>query len=87
MNTHEGNMLLKHRIETLSALKMNQQNLSILISLQRWVLNIMAHTLYSRVFSKIRVLQQLTQWTMGNPDRIREKMEEQKDGEQTIWVR
>lgn len=37
------------------------------------------------VFTKIRVLQQLTQWTMGNPDRIREKMEEQKDHEQTIW--
>ena len=35
---------------------------------------------------QIRVLQQLTQWTMGNPDRIREKMEEQKDHEQTIWV-
>jgi hypothetical protein len=24
---------------------------------------------------------------MGNPDRIRERMEEQKDSEQTIWVR
>ncbi|KAG0649550.1 Histone-lysine N-methyltransferase [Hyphodiscus hymeniophilus] len=36
-------------------------------------------------FTKIRVLQQLTQWTMGNPDRIRERMEEQKDTEQTIW--
>jgi hypothetical protein len=23
---------------------------------------------------------------MGNPDRIRDKMEEQKDSEQTIWV-
>lgn len=37
------------------------------------------------VYTKIRVLQQLTQWTMGNPDRIREKMEEQKDTEQTSW--
>ncbi|TVY82800.1 Cat eye syndrome critical region protein 2-like protein [Lachnellula suecica] len=36
-------------------------------------------------FTKIRVLQQLTQWTMGNPDRTREKMDEQKDSEQTIW--
>ncbi|KAH6678388.1 hypothetical protein B0J14DRAFT_321330 [Halenospora varia] len=36
-------------------------------------------------FTKIRVLQQLTQWTMGNPDRIRERMEEQKDTDQTIW--
>lgn len=24
---------------------------------------------------------------MGNPDRIRERMEEQKDSEQTLWVR
>ncbi|TAQ88317.1 hypothetical protein B7494_g3340 [Chlorociboria aeruginascens] len=37
------------------------------------------------VFTKIRVLQQLTQWAMSNPDRIRERMEEQKDTEQTIW--
>ncbi|KAG9244811.1 hypothetical protein BJ878DRAFT_396260, partial [Calycina marina] len=37
------------------------------------------------IFTKIRVLQQLTQWTMGNPDRIRERMDEQKDWEQTMW--
>ncbi|RDL41951.1 uncharacterized protein BP5553_01930 [Venustampulla echinocandica] len=37
------------------------------------------------IFTKIRVLQQLTQWTMVNPDRIRERMEEHKDSEQTIW--
>ncbi|KAF8867048.1 hypothetical protein BDZ45DRAFT_710095 [Acephala macrosclerotiorum] len=37
------------------------------------------------IFTKIRVLQQLTQWTFVNPDKIREKMEEQKDTEQTIW--
>lgn len=37
------------------------------------------------IFTKLRVLQQLTVWTMGNPDRIRERMEEQKDSEQTIW--
>ncbi|KAI1005583.1 hypothetical protein K3495_g2635 [Podosphaera aphanis] len=37
------------------------------------------------VFTKIRVLQQLTQWIMKNPERIREKMDEQKDAEQTIW--
>ncbi|KAG4432218.1 hypothetical protein IFR05_012299 [Cadophora sp. M221] len=37
------------------------------------------------VFQKIRILQQLTIWTMGNPDRIRERMEEQKDTEQTLW--
>ncbi|EKD15940.1 uncharacterized protein L3040_003203 [Drepanopeziza brunnea f. sp. 'multigermtubi'] len=37
------------------------------------------------VFTKIRVLQQLTVWTMVNPDRIRERMEEQKDTEQTLW--
>ncbi|CZR60907.1 related to nasopharyngeal carcinoma susceptibility protein LZ16 [Phialocephala subalpina] len=37
------------------------------------------------IFTKIRVLQQLTQWTFVNPDKIREKMDEQKDAEQTIW--
>ncbi|CAM1507369.1 Fc.00g070100.m01.CDS01 [Cosmosporella sp. VM-42] len=37
------------------------------------------------VFTKIRVLQQLTQWTMIHPERIRDKMEEQKDTEQTNW--
>ncbi|KAK7416124.1 hypothetical protein QQX98_005452 [Neonectria punicea] len=37
------------------------------------------------VLTKIRVLQQLTQWTMIHPERIREKMEEQKDMEQTNW--
>lgn len=37
------------------------------------------------IFTKIRVLQQLTQWTMINPDRIRERMEEHKDSEQTFW--
>lgn len=36
---------------------------------------------------QIKVLQQLTQWTFTNPDRIRERMEEQKDSEQTYWVR
>ncbi|KAH8735374.1 hypothetical protein BGZ61DRAFT_526472 [Ilyonectria robusta] len=37
------------------------------------------------VLTKIRVLQQLTQWTMIHPERIRDKMEEQKDTEQTNW--
>ncbi|KAM5356341.1 hypothetical protein ACJ41O_002987 [Fusarium nematophilum] len=37
------------------------------------------------IFTKIRVLQQLTQWTMIHPERVREKMEEQKDVEQTSW--
>ena len=35
---------------------------------------------------QLHVLQQLTCWTLGNPDRIRERMEEQKDSEQTYWV-
>ncbi|KAM0322821.1 hypothetical protein ACHAQA_009162 [Verticillium albo-atrum] len=34
---------------------------------------------------KIRVLQQLTQWVMRHPDRLREKMDETKDAEQTSW--
>ena len=35
---------------------------------------------------KIRVLQQLTQWAMINPARIRERMEEQRDVDQASWV-
>ncbi|KAL3427804.1 PHD-finger domain-containing protein [Phlyctema vagabunda] len=37
------------------------------------------------IFTKIRVLQQLSQWTFGNPDRIRNLMPEQRDSDQTIW--
>ncbi|KAK7702931.1 hypothetical protein SLS57_011125 [Botryosphaeria dothidea] len=36
-------------------------------------------------FTKIRILQQLSTWTLNNADRIREKMPEQKDVEQTNW--
>ncbi|KAK3059267.1 hypothetical protein LTS18_011264, partial [Coniosporium uncinatum] len=36
------------------------------------------------VFEKIRVLQQLSTWTLGNADRIREKMPD-RDNEQTNW--
>jgi len=39
------------------------------------------------VFAKIRVLQQMTQLIMMNPERLREKTEEQKDTDQTNWVR
>ncbi|KAI0140855.1 hypothetical protein GGR57DRAFT_422000 [Xylariaceae sp. FL1272] len=34
---------------------------------------------------KLRVLQQLTQWIMLHPERIREKMDEQKPSDQTDW--
>ncbi|KAK3989193.1 reticulocyte-binding protein 2 a [Cladorrhinum sp. PSN332] len=37
------------------------------------------------VFTKIRVLQQMTQLIMMNPERVREKAEEQKDADQTNW--
>ncbi|KAG6027230.1 hypothetical protein E4U41_000998 [Claviceps citrina] len=37
------------------------------------------------IFRKIQVLQKLTQWVMINPERIREKMTEKKDTEQTDW--
>ncbi|OAQ81420.1 phd finger domain-containing protein [Purpureocillium lilacinum] len=37
------------------------------------------------VFTKIKVLQQLTQWVMIHPERLRDKMEEQKDTEQAGW--
>ncbi|ORY62290.1 uncharacterized protein BCR38DRAFT_410722 [Pseudomassariella vexata] len=37
------------------------------------------------VFTKIKVLQQLTQWVMLHSERIREKMDEQKPSDQTDW--
>ena len=70
-----------------SATKKSLQNSMNLTSLQRYV-----HIKFTKTEGRlhlhyqIRVLQQLTQWTMGNPDRIRERMEEQKDSEQTFWV-
>jgi hypothetical protein len=35
---------------------------------------------------QLRVLQQLTQWVMLHPERIREKMDEQRPSDQTDWV-
>lgn len=39
------------------------------------------------VFTKIRVLQLMTQLIMMNPEKLREKTEEHKDADQTNWVR
>lgn len=36
------------------------------------------------VFAKLRVLWQLSQWTLYNPDRIRERMPEGEN--ETLWV-
>lgn len=38
------------------------------------------------VFTKVRVLHQLSVWTLGNADRIRQQMPEQTEREQTSWV-
>ena len=38
------------------------------------------------VFAKLRVLWQLSQWTLINPNRIRESMPEVKDTDQLSWV-
>jgi hypothetical protein len=38
------------------------------------------------IFTKLHVLFQLSQWTLINADRMREKMPETKDTEQTQWV-
>lgn len=38
------------------------------------------------VFTKLRVLFQLSQWTLINADRMRERMQETKDTDQTQWV-
>ncbi|PGH36825.1 hypothetical protein GX50_00282 [[Emmonsia] crescens] len=37
------------------------------------------------IFQRIRVLQQLSVWTFWNPDRMRERMPEQKETEQIQW--
>ncbi|EEH17975.2 hypothetical protein PABG_00538 [Paracoccidioides brasiliensis Pb03] len=37
------------------------------------------------IFQRIRILQQLALWTFWNPDRMRERMPEQKETEQTQW--
>ncbi|MCJ1248432.1 hypothetical protein MMC30_005650 [Trapelia coarctata] len=37
------------------------------------------------VFTRLRILFQLSQWTLLNPDRMRERMPESKDTEQTQW--
>ncbi|KAK1964550.1 PHD-finger domain-containing protein [Colletotrichum sublineola] len=37
------------------------------------------------VLTKIQILQQMTQWIMARPERVREKMEEQKDIDQASW--
>lgn len=88
MNTLDDNILPR----PLSGIRLvwmkSLQNSLNLISLQRFV------SCQRRLLSSImlirhiqlRVLQQLTIWTLGNPDRIRERMEEQKDSEQTYWV-
>ena len=39
------------------------------------------------IFTKLKVLVQLSQWTLNNTDRIREKMEERTESEQSVaWV-
>lgn len=39
------------------------------------------------IFLKLKVLHQLSVWTFWNPDRIKEKMPEQREIDQTQWVR
>ena len=39
------------------------------------------------VFTKLKVLVQLSQWTLNNAERIREKLEERGEAEQALaWV-
>lgn len=38
------------------------------------------------VFLKLKVLVQLSQWTLINADRMRERMPEVKDNDQVQWV-
>lgn len=37
-------------------------------------------------FTKLKILVQLSQWTLINADRMRQSMPETKDSEQTQWV-
>ncbi|PGH08112.1 hypothetical protein AJ80_07906 [Polytolypa hystricis UAMH7299] len=37
------------------------------------------------IFQRIRILQQLSAWTFWNPDRMRERLPEQKEIDQTQW--
>jgi len=88
MSTPVGNMWRKPHSETPLERKKSLLNSMSLIYSQRYIV-LRSFTVYLAsllMCIQIRVLQQLTQWTMGNPDRIRERMEEQKDSEQTIWV-
>ena len=39
------------------------------------------------VFTKLKILWQLSQWTLINADRMRQNLPEVKDSEQTQWVR
>lgn len=38
------------------------------------------------IFTKIRILHQLSIWTFWNPDKIREKMPDTEDAEASQWV-
>jgi hypothetical protein len=38
------------------------------------------------IFLKLRVLHQLSVWTLYNPDKIRERMVGSEEGDQTSWV-
>lgn len=38
------------------------------------------------IFTKIRVLQQLSTWTLNNPNSIRERLGPLPDSEQALWV-
>ncbi|KHN98591.1 PHD-finger domain-containing protein [Metarhizium album ARSEF 1941] len=40
---------------------------------------------FTKRYEQINVLQKLTQWTMVHPERLREKMAEHKDTEQSNW--
>ena len=42
--------------------------------------------LWLTLVMQIKILQQLTQWTLSHPERLRDKMDEQKDTDQTTWV-
>lgn len=87
MNIPVGNMLLKRQIAILLEVVTHQQGLMTLTHYSRLDRSLLDYTQLLTTSIKIRVLQQLSQWVMLHPERIREKMDEQKPSDQTDWVR
>lgn len=90
MSTRDASLLLKRQSATPLEPTRSLLNLTTLIYSLRSVqlaLSCQRYGIWELTDSvQLRVLQQLTQWVMLHPDRVREKMDEQKPTDQTEWV-